>query len=73
MRIFVTVLPRGQRERVEQVDREHYRVVVREPPERGKANQAVVRLLAEFFGVPSSRVSIVSGHTSRHKVIDITL
>jgi uncharacterized protein YggU (UPF0235/DUF167 family) len=39
-------------------------------PERavdGKANDAVTRLLAEHFGVPRSRVELVSGATARIK------
>lgn len=73
MRIFVTVQTKARSERVERIDQEHFRVAVREPPEKGKANQAVIRLLAQYFGVGVSRVAIVAGHTARHKVIDITV
>ncbi len=37
------------------------------PPERGKANEAVVRLLASGLGLQKSRVRIVSGESSRDK------
>ncbi len=43
-------------------------------PERavdGKANDAVIRLLAQHFGVPRSRVRLVAGTTSRLKRFDI--
>jgi uncharacterized protein (TIGR00251 family) len=42
-------------------------VYVRERAVEGKANTAVVKLLAEHFGVAPSRVELVSGHTSRLK------
>jgi hypothetical protein len=42
-------------------------VYVREPAVDGKANTAVIRLLAEHFGVPPSRVELVSGGTARQK------
>lgn len=47
-------------------------VYVREPAVEGKANQAVLRLLAEHFGVPRSRVRLISGATARLKRFRIT-
>lgn len=44
-------------------------VFVRERAVEGKANEAVVALLAEHLKVPKSRIVIVRGNTSRHKVI----
>ncbi len=40
--------------------------------ENGKANEAMIRLLAKHFDVPASYVRIVRGHTSRQKLIEIT-
>jgi uncharacterized protein (TIGR00251 family) len=42
-------------------------IYVREPAVEGKANEAVVRLLAKHFDVPRSRVELVSGATSQVK------
>lgn len=42
-------------------------VYVREPATDGKANEAVIRLLAEHFGVPRSRVELTSGTAARIK------
>ncbi len=47
-------------------------VRVKEPAKEGKANRAVIQLLAEHFGVPRSHVRILRGFTSRNKVIDVT-
>jgi uncharacterized protein (TIGR00251 family) len=41
------------------------------PPERGKANAAVERLVAEAIGVPKARVTVVSGHTSTRKTLEL--
>jgi hypothetical protein len=46
-------------------------VMVREPPREGRANQAVIKLVAAYFGVPQSQVRVLSGHKSRSKVIEI--
>jgi len=39
--------------------------------EKGKANQALLELVANTFGVPQSAVAIVRGQTSRNKVVSI--
>jgi uncharacterized protein (TIGR00251 family) len=46
-----------------------WKVRVSAPPEGGRANDAVVDLLAERVGVSRSAVTIVSGHSSREKVV----
>jgi len=46
-------------------------VRVREPPRDGKANQAVIKLLAQHFGVPRSQIRILSGLRGKNKVIEL--
>jgi hypothetical protein len=45
------------------------RVFVRAAPERGKANEAVLRALAKRLGLPMSALELVKGETSRDKRI----
>ena len=40
-------------------------------PERGKANEAVLALLAETLSVPRSSVTLVSGSGSRDKIVEL--
>lgn len=47
------------------------RVMVTATPEDGKANDAVIKLMAKHFGVAKSRLSIIRGQTSRDKLIRI--
>jgi len=47
------------------------KVAVTTAPEDGKANQAVIKLLAKAWGVPKTSVSVVVGHTSRDKVLSV--
>ena len=70
MRIQVKVKPNS---RTEEVSREgdSFIVKVKEPPREGKANQAVIRLLAEHLGVPKSQVRILVGFSSKTKVIEV--
>ncbi|MBI2723874.1 MAG: DUF167 domain-containing protein [Chloroflexi bacterium] len=48
----------------------HVRVAA--PPADGRANDALLRLVAAATGVPPSRVTLVSGARSRVKLIEIT-
>ena len=59
--------------RLEEVVQEEHglTVKVKEPPVQGRANQAVIRVLAKHFGVSESQVRILKGFTSRHKLIEI--
>jgi uncharacterized protein YggU (UPF0235/DUF167 family) len=41
------------------------------PAESGRANAAVVKLLAETLALPRSSVSLVSGHAARDKVVEL--
>ena len=42
------------------------------PPVDGKANDALVKFVAETLGLPKSAVSLKSGQTSRRKVLEVT-
>ncbi len=42
---------------------------VAEPPEDGRANEAVLRMLAQTLDVPRATVTLVSGHSSRDKIV----
>jgi uncharacterized protein (TIGR00251 family) len=46
-----------------------WKVRVAEPPEDGRANDAVLRLLAQAVGVPRARLALVSGHASPDKIV----
>ena len=46
-------------------------VCVNVPPVEGKANKKVIEVVAEYFHKPKSSVTIVSGKTSRKKLIEI--
>lgn len=41
------------------------------PPVDGKANAALIRLLAKEYGVPKSRVRILQGESSRDKLVEL--
>jgi uncharacterized protein (TIGR00251 family) len=50
---------------------EAWKIRVAAAPERGRANEALLRLLASALRVPAGKLSLVSGHTSRDKVVEL--
>ncbi len=84
MKIIVKVKPNSRKVKVEMVnqpslgfddatsDKVVYRVSVKEAPVDGKADEAVIKALAAYFEVQQSRVHLVSGHTFRQKVFEIS-
>ena len=75
VRFAVRLTPKGGRDRVEgwAIDsggRRYLKARVSAPPEDGKANEALVCLLAKALNVGKSKVRIVSGTTSRMKTIE---
>ena len=67
--IDIAVKPRSSREGVGPVHADRLVVAVNAPPVDGKANEAVVRVLAATFGIARSSVSIVRGETGRKKTV----
>jgi len=49
-----------------------WKVRVTEAPERGRANEAVLRLLAETLALPRTAVTLVSGQGGREKIVELT-
>jgi uncharacterized protein (TIGR00251 family) len=70
-RISVRVVPRASRNELQAQPDGSYLARVTAPPADGEANRAVIRLLAEHFGVAPSRIRIVAGATHRQKVFEI--
>ena len=74
--VCVRVTPRGGRDAVEGIveladGRRALKVRVSVAPEDGKANAALVRLLAKTLGVPAAKVELVSGAAARLKIFRI--
>lgn len=70
MQIKVRVLPRARQNSIIVETDGSLRVRVTAVPDGGRANEAVIKLLAKYLGVPKSQIKIIRGETSHDKVIE---
>lgn len=70
-RVEVTVSPGARRSELVGRHGAGWRVRIAAPPEGGRANRALVELLAEILGVRHDAVAIVAGQGSRRKVVEV--
>lgn len=61
----------AKKELVEKLSDNEFVVSVKEPPINGRANWAICLAVADYFGVSPSRVSILSGQTTKNKIVGI--
>jgi uncharacterized protein (TIGR00251 family) len=71
MRICLKVVPGASRDEITGWLGDRLKVRVRAPAEHGKANAAVIRLLATSLGVPRHALSMVTGAASPYKVLEV--
>ena len=83
MKILVKAKPYSKEEKVEKIPQEGfdfladkmdtYKVWIKEVPEDGKANDAVVRMLAKYFNVNKRDVRLLVGSTNRDKIFEVNV
>jgi uncharacterized protein len=73
MLIRVRVTPNARVANVTKIGDASFEVKVNERAEGGKANKRLLEILSEYFNVPKSKISIVSGAKSRDKIVEVTI
>ncbi len=68
----VKVVPGSSRDQIVGWLADALKIKVTAPPEKGKANEAVIDLLASALGVSSKDIEIESGHSTPSKIVAIT-
>ncbi len=67
----VRVVPRANKSEIVGVEGAALKIRLKAPPVEGKANEALVKFLAERLAVSKSQIEILSGHTARTKVVRV--
>ncbi|XLQ20323.1 MAG: DUF167 domain-containing protein [Candidatus Moraniibacteriota bacterium] len=71
MKISVRVVTRAHKNIVQKCSDNSYRIRTTIIPVDGKANKAILKLLADYFKVPKSNIKILKGQKSKNKIIEI--
>jgi uncharacterized protein (TIGR00251 family) len=72
MHISVIAHPNAKKERIEKDLLGTLHVYVHAPPLEGKANKAIIELLAEYFNIKKGNIILLSGEKSKNKVFAVT-
>jgi uncharacterized protein (TIGR00251 family) len=72
VKLQIKVLPSSSQDCVAGWLKDTLKVKVKAPPEKGKANKAIIKVLEKTFGIPKGSMKISSGKTSSRKTIEIT-
>ena len=71
-RIAISVLPCSSRDQiVGELEDGTIKVKLAAAPVDGEANKKLIELLSKEWGIPKTSITIVRGHTSKHKIIEI--
>ena len=71
VRLAVQITPNAKKTEVIGVLDDALKLKLQAQPIEGKANEALVRYLAEALSVPRSAVTITHGHTNKRKLIEV--
>ena len=69
--LTVRVHPSARRAGIEKLGPREYKIHVTAPPEKGRANRAVIETLAAHLGIPVSRLRLVRGAAARIKIVTV--
>jgi len=71
MILGVKVVPKSSRNQVVGWLGPALKICVTHPPEKGKANEAMVKVLANLLEIPKEQIRLIRGETSPRKVVEI--
>ncbi len=63
--------PNSKEEKVEKTEDGSYKVWVKSPPVKGLANKDIIKVIADHLKVNKNQVNIISGRSSKNKVLKI--
>jgi uncharacterized protein (TIGR00251 family) len=69
--VSVYVKPGSKKLSIVQVDENSFEMAITSKPQKGKANKEVIEELANYLNIKKTQLSIVKGHKSRQKVLQI--
>lgn len=69
--IRIKAFPNAKKPAIEEIAPQVLRVFVREDAQQNRANDAVIRTVAEYYNLPRNKLRMISGHHKQSKIIQI--
>jgi uncharacterized protein len=69
----IKVKPNSHKQNIQEEPDGSLIISLKSPPVDGKANEELIKLLAQKFDIPKSQITIKSGSSSRNKLIELPL
>ncbi len=69
--LTIKAVPRAKRDEIVGIEGDALKVRLNAPPVEGRANEALIKFLAEKLGLKRSDIELVRGEMARHKVVRI--
>ena len=69
--IAVKLTPKASSDRIGEMRGDALTIYVTAPPDKNKANEAMLKLLAKHLDVAPTRLTLIKGHTNRNKLVEI--
>jgi uncharacterized protein len=71
MLIKVKVFPNSKKDEIVKRKGDEFEVRVKEKAEQGRANRAVIKVLADYFKIDESRIKLIKVFKERNKIFEI--
>lgn len=71
MKFKIKVITNSSKDRIETISADKFKVHLKEKAIKGKANDALIEMLADYFKCKKSQIRIIKGMTSSRKIIEI--
>ena len=71
MKINIKVTPKSSKNELIKLSKDEWKVKITSVPVDGKANQGLIKFLAQELGIKKNQIKIIKGKKSREKVIEI--
>lgn len=73
MRLSINVIPNASKSELVSKDVLGWKIRLAAPPVDGKANQALIEFLADYFNCAKSAIRIIKGQTRKKKIVEIEI
>ena len=72
MMIKVIVKSNAKENKLEPIEKNLFKALVKDPAQEGKANQAVIKLLANQFNTTQKQITLKAGRKAKNKVFNVS-